>query len=279
MKTEDKIRNLITDCMNMQKEINHALNNKPYCQNAANGIKCPGVSNYCDKLRELSIEIKMVLPFAHKNLSIDIPLLTAVANGHACVNPYTFERIYVTLGFINNLYTIPKPSKIFISHSELDSAYVTKFVGLLEKLGIEDEQLFCSSVEGYHIPMSDNDENDLYTYLRGEFNNYNLYVIFMLSRNYYESTVCLNEMGAAWVLQSDYQSILLPNFVFPEIKGVVNPRKISFKLDDNRNRHYRLNELKDKIVDKLELAQITHSKWERQRDEFLDEIDKIEILG
>ena len=120
-----------------------------------------------------------------------------------------------------------KKAKIFISHSSEDVKMVSRFVDLLADMGLTNEELFCSSVPDYGIPLNE----DIYDYLASLFRNYDIYVIFMLSQNYYNSPACLNEMGAAWVLKSDYTSVLLPGFSYQEIEGAVNPNKIGFKLD------------------------------------------------
>ena len=44
-----------------------------------------------------------------------------------------------------------KPKKIFISHSTDDREFVDKLVVLLEKMGVKQTQLFCSSIQGYGI--------------------------------------------------------------------------------------------------------------------------------
>jgi hypothetical protein len=165
-----------------------------------------------------------------------------------------------------------KTPKIFISHASKDIAYIDAFVSLLEKIGIkEQDKLFCSSITGYKIPIGKN----IYEYLRNEFKNHELFVIFMLSKNYYESVACLNEMGAAWILQNDYQTILLPKFDYEKIDGAIDPRAISFKLDDSNQRKDRLNELIEKIILKFSLSNLNHNTSEKFRDEFLCAIDKI----
>lgn len=102
-----------------------------------------------------------------------------------------------------------KKAKIFISHSSEDVKMVSRFVDLLADMGLTNEELFCSSVPDYGIPLNE----DIYDYLASLFRNYDIYVIFMLSQNYYNSPACINEMGAAWVLKSDYTSVLLPGLV------------------------------------------------------------------
>ena len=167
---------------------------------------------------------------------------------------------------------IYKTPKVFISHATADKPIVEKFVTMLEQMGVKQNQLFCSSIAGYGIPQG---SGDLYDFIRKEMSNDNLFVIMMLSENYYNSPVCLNEMGAAWVKQSAYQSVLLPGFQYPEIKGTVNPRDMSFCLGDKENRNFALNGLKDRIVTHLGLKDIDQSLWERFRDKLTEEVDSI----
>jgi len=237
-------------------------------------------------IRDLDSLIKSYDDYIHENLfaiseKIFIPATTVfgISTGNYIVDNYYLGVLDTIADFIDSelfqsKFKLKKP-KIFISHSEKDFAYVSKFVELLEKIGVKQKHLFCSSVAGYQIPMSDNDEDDIYKYLREQFQDHELFVIYILSKDYYKSPVCLNEMGTAWVLKTAYQSILLPNTDFSKVKGVVNPRKISFKLDDVEQRQYRLTELRDTIISKLLLPMSDHTIWERQRNEFLDAIDRV----
>lgn len=168
-----------------------------------------------------------------------------------------------------NVYKAPK---IFISHATADSIIVEKLVTMLEQIGVKQSQMFCSSITGYGIPQG---AGDLYNYIRNEMSNDNLFVIMMLSSNYYSSPVCLNEMGATWVKMSAYQSILLPGFQYSEIKGAVNPRDMSFSLADRDNRNHSLNEFKDRIITHLGLENVDYNLWERFRDKFTAEVDQI----
>ena len=112
---------------------------------------------------------------------------------------------------------IRKP-KIFISHATKDKDYVAALVNLLEDIGLRESQVFCSSASGYNIPL----DEDIYDYLKEQFNEFDLHVILVLSDHYYESVASMNEMGAAWVLQKKYTTILLPGFEFKEIRGAIN---------------------------------------------------------
>lgn len=166
-----------------------------------------------------------------------------------------------------------KKSKIFISHSTKDKDYAIALVDLLEDIGLRETQIFCSSVSGYGIPL----DEDIYEYLKKQFNEYDLHLILILSNHYYESIASLNEMGAAWVLQKKYTLVLLPNFEFKEIKGAINPRKIGLKLDNNINDvKEKIGQLKDIFTEEFDLETMPEIRWEQKRDEFLS---KINIIG
>ncbi len=168
-----------------------------------------------------------------------------------------------------------KKNKVFISHSTKDSEFVSVFVNLLEDIGLSENEIVCSSISGYGIPLGE----DIYDWLSSQFQEFNLHVVFMLSDNYYESVACLNEMGAAWVLKQRYDSILLPNFDFRQIKGAINPNQIGIKLDSPVDElNHRLNEFKDNITEEFSLKPISSTKWERHRNEFIDNINKIKAV-
>lgn len=160
---------------------------------------------------------------------------------------------------------VEKKAKIFISHSVQDMAFVRPLVDLFEHIGLTEDNMFCSSVPGYNIPL----DNNIYDYLKDQFQNYDLRIIFVLSENYYNSPASLNEMGAAWVLQHKYTSILIPHFDFRDIKGVIDQMRISIKLDSDKSElKARLNELRDSIMREFGLGTSLSSQniWERHRD-------------
>lgn len=167
---------------------------------------------------------------------------------------------------------IAKKNKVFISHASKDSEYVKVFVNLLEDIGLSEDEIVCSSISGYGIPLGE----DIYDWLSSQFQEYNLHIIFMLSNNYYQSIACLNEMGAAWVLKQKYDTVLLPNFDFVQIKGAINPNKIGIKLDSSvEELNHRLNELKDNLIEEFGLRAISATKWERHRNEFVENTTNI----
>jgi len=202
-----------------------------------------------------------------------LDLLWDLRKAGAITFEYTIRAIDILVSDMSRRFgETYKPPKLFISHARDDIIIVKKFVSLLEKIGIESEHLFCSSIDGYDVPQG---AGDIYDYLRKEMSNDGLFVIMMLSKKYYASKVCLNEMGAAWVKQAAYQVILLPGFDYTRIKGVIRPTEMCFKLDDAVHRAYDMNELKERILKHLGLPTIDSTQWERKRDDFFSEIDAL----
>ena len=101
-------------------------------------------------------------------------------------------------------------------------------------------------------------------------------MLYILSENYYKSAACLNEMGATWVLQKKYTSILLPGFIFEQIKGAVNPTKIGINLSASNNEiEHRLSELRDNLQAEFGLKGLTDRQWKRYSETFIDQIRTI----
>lgn len=162
--------------------------------------------------------------------------------------------------------------KVFISHASKDILAVKHIVELLELIGFDKSNMFCSSIEPYGIPTG----MDIYEYLQKQFRDFELHVILVLSNNYYNSVACLNEMGAAWVLSCSQTVMLLPGFSFSDIDGAINPRKIAiqFRPGMNDTDLYNMKSRIDGFIE--EMAQLSSNKTnkphirEEKRDGFIN---------
>ncbi len=146
------------------------------------------------------------------------------------LNKINESRIsYIQLDFLDNQHRLyynvierggrdyMESAKIFISHSSKDKLVVDALVELLIRAGINESDILSSTTPGTHLRTG----NGLYTELRHILNKDNLFVIFLLSENFYESAVCLNEMGAVWIKDAKFQYMVLPGFSFEKIRGVI----------------------------------------------------------
>lgn len=113
-------------------------------------------------------------------------------------------------------------AKIFISHSSQDSEILTALVDLLIKSGIQKENIVATSAPDTGFSAGESLYGNLKSVLLGN----DLSIIYLLSENYYSSPICLNEMGAAWIRDIEYQyPILLPGFSFKQVNGVIRDRE------------------------------------------------------
>lgn len=159
--------------------------------------------------------------------------------------------------------------KIFISHSSKDKDFVDSLIDLFEKYGFDENDIFCSSIPNYWVGL----QKDFCTVIKEQFDLYNLYVIFIHSPRFYDSPVSMNEMGAAWVLQKDYYSILTSDMDYNMMSGVVSNREIAIKVND-KDAKERLTELFKSLIEIFNKKPLD-IKWERNRDKFLKEVNSI----
>lgn len=166
-----------------------------------------------------------------------------------------------------------KPPMVFISHSSKDKEFVEALVDLLEGIGLTPDTLFCSSIQGYWIGLSQN----IFDALRSLFLERSLYVIFVQSPNFYQSPVSLNEMGAAWALKADYCSILTSEMDYSAMTAVVNSHEIAIKVN-TEEAPARLTEMKNSILEFLGKDDISPIIWKRKLDKFLKAVDPAFIV-
>lgn len=155
-------------------------------------------------------------------------------------------------------------SKVFISHSSKDVELVEEIVEILESIGLDSKQIFCTSFEGYGISLGENFLNEIKNELSS-----NSMVIFVLTENFFHSPICLCEMGATWVLAKQHIPIVVPPLDYKDIKGVI-PLSQGFKI----NEPLKLNLFKEKIEQVFAIIEkLPTSTWERKRDRIIKRIE------
>lgn len=120
--------------------------------------------------------------------------------------------------------------KIFISHSSKNKFYGDKLVDLLRSVGVKENEIIFTSNTAYGIPVGQN----IFNWLKSQISE-KPFVIYLLSEEYYQSIACLNEMGAAWIIENKHAAIFTPNFnlLSKEFQnGALDPREIGFYIND-----------------------------------------------
>lgn len=162
--------------------------------------------------------------------------------------------------------------KVFISHSHKDQIILRALVDLLEQAGLPRSNIIASSSPKAQLHTG----SSLYRELRTALSDKDTFVIFLLSDNFYSSTVCLNEMGATWVMDLDFQFMVLPGFSFEKVHGVItenNPVGISLSRNDDVTLT-RLNELYEKDIVSRFGVPIDLSRWTLALKDFMSSVEK-----
>lgn len=155
---------------------------------------------------------------------------------------------------------------VFISHAVKDMALVQEIVGLIEEgMGVPEEEIFCSSLNGYGIPSGKN----FVTYIKQQLLEPKV-VVLVLTPSYFESKFCLSELGAAWIKSHDIFPILVPPLQYADVKDVLLGTQVA-KVDDD----IKYNELLSTLTATLNFKPKSQTKWDIKRRAFLKAIQPL----
>lgn len=130
-----------------------------------------------------------------------------------------------------NIRNTEKEEFIFISHSSKDEQIVALFIDKILQLALQINlnKIFCTSIQAMSITSGENFRKAVRENLMRA-----SHVIQIITRNYKESEVCLNEMGAAWVLNSRVIPFIL-NPIRYDTVGFIHEPIQQLKLDDEND--------------------------------------------
>ena len=155
---------------------------------------------------------------------------------------------------------------VFISHSSKDKELAEAIVELIQHgIGLPENEIFCSSVEGYGIPSGE----DFLLYIKEQMEAPKM-VILLLTPSYWKSQFCLCEMGGAW-----FKS----HRIFPITVSAVNNNDLQAVLLTTQafqiNNDLKYNDIRKLLFDELIFEKKTDTQWDIQRRKFLDKIAKL----
>lgn len=156
-----------------------------------------------------------------------------------------------------------KTSKVFIRHKTEDWEYAKALVDLKLALGVKSTDIFCSSYLGFDIPLGEN----IFEFIKKQYKEHELFVIFIHSPRYYQSPFSLNEMGATRILKSTHVSFLTNDCTFDMFRGVITSNEAAFKAGQ-ADTYARLFDFKNKLKETFRLDDINEKLWDRKRNFF-----------
>ncbi len=216
--------------------------------------------------------IQAIIPIINEKYPTIVQILiNAIGslNQNGFVNAYSLGDIRTAIKILNSLENPiqkAKSKKLFISHSSIDKKIVETFVDtvLLLGIGIKREDIFCTSIEDMAIKNGDDIRQHIQEKIRtADFS------FLLISDNYKQSEICLNEMGAVWAYDANVRLYLLPDVSFQSIGWLCDTRKAD-KISDA----IALDTLFDEITSYYNLKK-NIIQWGKQRENFLQNINKI----
>lgn len=155
--------------------------------------------------------------------------------------------------------------RIFISHAAADVKLVDAFIDLLKFVNINDEDIFCSSLEGLSIPAGLN----FVDFIKNEISEPDAVIVF-LSKNYYTRPFCLSELGAAWVLSHRLFPLLINPLTYDDVKDVL----IGVQVTDIANSD-AMSSMAQELGKHLNLKEINIARWNPKLKDFQDKLEEI----
>jgi hypothetical protein len=157
-------------------------------------------------------------------------------------------------------------SKIFISHSSKDEKLVSAFIEKILNLGlgVERSTIFYTSAKDT-APKSG---SDFRTAIKDKMREADV-IIQIITEEYKKSEVCLNEMGAAWVLSDNVIPFILDPVRFESI-GFIHSTSYLLKLNSPED----LFKFQDDHPELYTGRRITQANYHKQVNEFIDDLKK-----
>lgn len=154
--------------------------------------------------------------------------------------------------------------KVFISHKTSERKFAEAIIKLIEALGLNKDQIFCSSIPGYGVKAN----KDFIEVIKEQYQKYKTFIIVIHSKEYYESPICMNELGAAFLANSELFSFLTKDCDFQDLKGVIKPSTMMFKVN-NKETYHLLDVFITQIQTFFNLTPISEKLTESIKDKFL----------
>lgn len=154
--------------------------------------------------------------------------------------------------------------KIFISHSNIDEKIGEKLVDALVNMGIPQDIIFFSSK--YHTGVGLG--SDFSQVVKTALEECEI-VIFLLTKNFYQSEYCLNEMGAVWYSNKKFIPVLLGELTFNDMKGFLDSHYIALR--PKHKETYKLFVELKKYIDVFNDLQSPETIF----NEFIEEANKV----
>ena len=120
---------------------------------------------------------------------------------------------------------------VFISHSSANKEIAEHLSAYLIRIGVNEKNIFCSSIIGQGVANGEKLNDAIGKAIRKS-----KLIVFLLSRDFLDSSYCMEELGAGWYLNQHQGAIcfylVLPDMELSDLSGFVNSKVDKFSFID-----------------------------------------------
>lgn len=155
---------------------------------------------------------------------------------------------------------------IFISHRTEDADVADMLKDFLVSTNIPNDYIFCSSLPGNNVRH--NIQREVKEKMKNSTVN-----IAILSKSYYESAYCLNELGIIWFQEPQIPFVLvgLPEIEHNNMLGFLDGNNILRRLDNQNN----ISEIYDIIQNAVGTSSASHATITSESLKLIDKYNKL----
>lgn len=256
MEFRNNIENILNLCNKVATAINKRNSGIPNCKSY-----CMGEDLIISSLKKFQSILKNIEPECANIIEDNLIML----RGNPCLNPYAFGGILSILNLLKIKYlSNNNNTRVFISHSSKDKDLLTEFVDevLIDGIGLKSSEIYCTSIEGLGIRNGEDMRNHIQT------NIFQCdYAFIILSENYKNSEICLNEMGAVWALNKTIKIFTIPPVSYNSLGWLMEVNQVH-----SLNNNSGLNELYDEMTERYSFNK-NATQWDRHKNKFIKYVE------
>lgn len=252
-----QLQNTLNLCNQVRIAIKKANAGVPNCR-----TYCPGEERLISSLKDF---VKNLQKYEPECASVIGDNLINLKND-LCINLYALSSILSILNMLNIKYLSKNETskRVFISHSSKDKDLLTEFVDeiLIDGIGLKSSEIYCTSIEGLGIRNGE----DMRKHIQDNISQCD-YVFIILSENYKNSEICLNEMGAVWALNKTVKLFTIPPVSYDSLGWLMEVKQVH-----SLNNNSGLNELYDELTECYDLNK-NATQWDRHKNKFIKYVE------
>lgn len=161
---------------------------------------------------------------------------------------------------------------VFISHSSANKEIAEHLSAYLIRIGVKEKNIFCSSIIGQGVGNGEKLNDTIAKAIKKS-----KLIVFLLSRDFLDSSYCMEELGTGWYLNQCKGAIcfhlVLPDMELSDLNGFVNSKVDKFSFVDSEQKE-ELECFAIEVAKHMRLKKLEHQTLVNARKTFFSAIEK-----